>query len=100
MPPYPLTYFEMQRYYQNRVQLSSKKEPKFNGVYSRNNLPKTKNGADVINLDEFKSVGTHWIALHVYNNNNVTYFESFGVDHIPTAIKKVIGKNNLKYHTS
>ena len=66
--------FEVQKYYQN--------EPKFNGVYSRNNLPKIKDGAYVINLVESKSIGTHWIALYV-NNNNVTYFDSFGVEHIP-----------------
>ena len=51
MLPHPLTSFEIQKYYQN--------EPKFNGVYSRNNLPKTKNGAYVTNLDEYKSIGTH-----------------------------------------
>ena len=34
MSPHPLTNFEMQKYYQN--------ESKFNGVYSRNNLPKAK----------------------------------------------------------
>ena len=50
-----LTNFEVQNYYQN--------EPKFNGVYSRNNLPKIKDGAYVINLDEYESIGTHWIAF-------------------------------------
>ena len=77
MLPHPLTNFEIQKYYQN--------EPKFNGVYSRNNLPKIKDGAYVINLDEYKSIGTHWIALHV-NGNNVTNFDSFGVEHIPKKI--------------
>ena len=55
MLPHSLTNFEVQKYYQN--------EPKFNGVYSRNSLPKIKDG--VINLDEFKSIGTHWIALYL-----------------------------------
>ena len=50
MPPHPLTKFETQKYYQN--------ESKFNGVYSRNNLHKIKDGAYVINLDEYKSVDT------------------------------------------
>ena len=68
MPPHPLTYFEIQKYYQN--------EPKFNDVYSRNNLPKIKDGAYVINRVEFKSIGTHWIALYV-NGNNIIYFDSF-----------------------
>ena len=68
MPPHPLTNFEIQKYYQ--------KESKFNGVYSRNNLPKIKDGAYIINLDEYESIGTHWIALFV-NDNNVTYFDNF-----------------------
>ena len=55
MPPHSLTNFEIQKYYQN--------EPKFNGVYSRNNLSKIKDGAYIINLDEYESIGTHWIAL-------------------------------------
>ena len=61
MPRHPLTVFEVPKYYQN--------EPKFNGVYSRNNLPKIRDGAYVINLDEFKSIGNHWIALYVNGNN-------------------------------
>ena len=37
-------------------------EPRFNGVYSRDNLPdKVKDGAYVINLDEYSDIGTHWI---------------------------------------
>ena len=56
MLPHPLTTFEIQKYYKN--------EPRFNGVFSRNNLPKKiKDGAYVINLDEYVDVGTHWIAL-------------------------------------
>ena len=51
MPPHPLRNFEIGKYYQN--------EPKFNGVYSINNLPKIKDGVYIINFDEFKSIGTH-----------------------------------------
>ena len=82
MPPHPLTNFEIQKYYQN--------EPRFNGVYSRDNLPKIKDGAYVINLDEYSDIGTHWVALYVQNNNDVTYFDSFGVEHIPKEIKILI----------
>ena len=60
---HPLTNFEIQKYYQN--------EPKFYGVYSRNSLPKIKKEADAINLGEFKSIGTYWIALYVNENNIV-----------------------------
>ena len=63
-------------------------------VFNRNNLTEIKDAANVINLDEFKSTGTHWIALHV-NDNYVTYFDSFGVEHIPKEIRKQ--KYNNKY---
>ena len=58
---------------------------------SRNNLPKIKDGAYVISLDEYESIGTHWIALYV-NAENLTYFDSFGFEHIPKEIRKIIRK--------
>ena len=71
MIPHSLTNFEIKAYYQN--------EPRFNGVYSRDNLPdKIKNGVYVVNLDEYSDIGTHWIALYV-NNKTVTYVDSFGL---------------------
>ena len=54
----------MQKCYQN--------ETKFNGVYSRNTLPKIKNVAHVINLDEYKSMQTHWVAFHI-NGDSIVY---------------------------
>ena len=69
---HPLTNFEIQKYYHN--------EPRFDGVYSRDNLP--KDGAYVINLDEYSDTGTRWIALYILNNN-VTYFDIFGGEKIP-----------------
>ena len=51
MPPHPLTNFEIQKYYQNQI--------RFNGVYSRYNLPKTKDEVYVINLDEYSDIGAH-----------------------------------------
>ena len=78
MPPHPLTNFEIQKYYQN--------EPRFNGVYSSDNLPKIKDGVYVINLDKYSDTGTHWVALYVHNNN-VIYFDSFSVEHIVKETK-------------
>ena len=49
----------------------------------------------MINLDEYSHIGTHWIALHV-NKNNVTYFDSFGVEHIPKEIKAFTKNKTLK----
>ena len=86
MIPHSLTNFEIKAYYQN--------EPRFNGVYSRDNLPdKIKNGVYVVNLDEYSDIGTHWIALYV-NNKTVTYVDSFGVEQIP-KIKKFINNKNI-----
>ena len=93
MPPHLLTNFEIQEYFKN--------EPRFNGIYSRDNLPKTmKNGSYVINLDEYEDVGTHWIALYV-KNNGVTYFDSFGVEHVimhPNIERKNIKTNIFIIH--
>ena len=88
MKPHRLTNFKIQKYYEN--------EPRFNGVYSRDNLPnKIKDGAYVINLDEHKDAGTHWIALFC-NRNEIVYFDSFGVEHVPEEIKEFIGNKNIK----
>ena len=71
-------------------------ESRFNGVYSRDNLPnKIKDGAYVINLGEYSDIGTHWISLYV-KNNVVTYFDSFGVEDIPKEIKIFIKNRNIK----
>ena len=78
MPGHPLRSFETKNYYEN--------EPRFNCVYSRDNLPKTiKNGAYVINLDKYEDI-----------NNEITYFYSFGVEHVPKEIKKFIEHKNIK----
>ena len=87
LPPHPLINFEIQEYYQN--------EPRFNGAFSRDNLDSAvKNGAYVINLDEYHDIGTHWVALYVYNKT-VTYFDSFGVEHIPKEIMKFIAHKKI-----
>ena len=88
MQPHPLTNFEIMKYYEN--------ESRFNSVYSRDNLPnKIKDGAHVINLDEYSDIGTHWIAVYV-KNNDITHFDSFGVEHIPKEIKAFIKNRNIK----
>ena len=89
MPLHPLTNFEIQKCYQN--------EPRFNVVYSRNNLPernsiKRKDGTYIINLDD---IGTHWIVLYV-QHNDAFYFNSFGVEHIPKEIRTFISNKNIK----
>ena len=89
IPPHPLTNFEIQKYYKN--------EPRFNGHFSRNNLPKNnsieynsikniKDGAYIINIDEYANVGTHWIALFC-KKNEIVYLNRFGVEYISEEIK-------------
>ena len=69
MPPYPLTNFEIQKYYKN--------ETRFN-VFSRNNLfKKIKDGVYIINLDEYADIGTHWIALFCKKKKEIVYFIVF-----------------------
>ena len=88
MLPHPLTNFEIQKYYQN--------EPRFNGVFSRNNLPKKiKDGAYVINLDEYADVGTHWIALFC-KGKEIVFFNNVGVEYVPENIKEFIENKNIK----
>ena len=80
MLPHSLANFEIQKYYQN--------EPRFNGVYCRNNLPKKiKDGAYVINFDEYAYVGTHL---------EIVYFDVFGAEQIPDKIKEFVGNKNIK----
>ena len=75
IPLHPLTNFEIQKHCQN--------EPRFNGVYSRDNLPnKIKEGSYVTDHEEYSDIGAHWTALYV-NAKTITYFDSFGVEHIP-----------------
>ena len=92
MPPHPLTNFEIQKYYQN--------EPRFNGIYSRDNLSERssteiKDRAYVINLDEYSDIGTHWISLYE-QNNDANYFDIFGVEHILKETKTFIKNRSIK----
>ena len=78
MPLHPLTNFGIQKYYKNW--------PRFNGIYSRDNLSEIRDKVYVINLHQYSDIGTHWIALYI-QNNDVTYFDSSGVVHNPKEIK-------------
>ena len=71
MPPHPSVNSRILRCYPEN--------PRFNDAYSRNHLSKITPRAYVINLNEYKSIG---IYLYV-NGDNVTYFDSFGVENIP-----------------
>ena len=88
LPFHPLTNIGINEYYTN--------EPRFNGAYSRNNLPKTiKKGAYVIKLDEYENTGTHWVALFVKPKYTV-YLDSFAIEHIPKNNNKFINNDTTK----
>ena len=92
-PKFTVTFSSINKY---RIREYYASESRFNGVYSRDNLAKiTKKGAYVINLDEYESTGTHWIAL-VVKTNEVIYFDSLGIEHIPKEINKFIGNQEIK----
>ena len=64
--------------------------------FQKNNLPKKlKDGAYVINVDEYADAGTHWIALFC-SRNEIVYFDSFGDEHIPEEIKEFVANKNIK----
>ena len=81
-----MTNFKIQEYYQN--------EAIVHVFYPGNNLPKIQGWAYVIDLDDYQLLGTHRIALYV-NEDCVTYFGNFGVEHIPKGTKKFIGNKNV-----
>ena len=87
MLPHRLTSFETQKCYQNQT--------RFNKVCFRNDLSKINDGAYVINYGEYSDIQTHWIALYVLNNN-FTFLDSFGLEHIPKEIKAFVGNENIK----
>ena len=80
VPPHSLTNIKITNYFDY--------ETRFNGVFSRKNLPRIKDGAYAINFDDKKSKGTHWVSLFIDRNTPV-YFDSFGVEYIA---KEVLNK--------
>ena len=74
---YPLTNIEITEYFNN--------ESRFNGVFSRDNLPRIKDGPYVINLDDHQSKGTQWVSLFI-DRNTAVYFDSFGIECIPQEV--------------
>ena len=55
---------------------------------------KITDGTYLINLDEYSDIGTHWIALYV-NDKTVTYFYSFGIEHISKEVEKIVNNKNI-----
>ena len=77
VPLHPLNNIKIINYF--------KYEPRFNGEFSRNNLPKIKNGAYVINLNDENIKGTHWVLLLI-DKNTAVYFDFFGIGYIQQEV--------------
>lgn len=73
--------------------------PHFRGVYMRDKLPLKSKPIEcgIVNLDDYKGAGTHWVA-YVINNNNCEYFDSYGDLKPPKELVKYFGKRNIYYN--
>ena len=90
-PSHPLKNFEIQRYYQN--------EPRFNGVFSRNNLPLKNKGWGIRNKPWWICRCRYILDCFICNRNQIVYFDIFGVEHVPEEIKKFVDNKNIKANT-
>ena len=64
------------------------------GVYLRNNLPKINDRAYVIYLEQYKSIGTHWVALYVNDDNESASYDKTYFEYVPNEIKEFVGNKN------
>ena len=91
MLSHSLTNFEIQKYYENKHN--------FNNVHSRNILAQINDRAYKVNMEDYESIGTYWIALYI-NTKNARYFHSFGSGHIPKEIENFIRDKNVMTNIS
>ena len=61
------------------------------------NLPKIKDGAHVINIDDKQSKGIHWISLLI-NKNTAVVFDTFGIEYIPEEILRQIKDKTIAHN--
>ena len=66
-------------------------------AFSRNNLPRIKHGTYVINLNDKKSKGTHWVSLFI-DRNTAVYFDSFGIEYIPQEVLNKIKDKSITHN--
>ena len=65
-------------------------------LFSRNNLPRIKDGAYLINLNERKAKGKHWVSLFI-GRNTAVYFDSFGIEYIPLEVLNKIRDKSITH---
>ena len=83
----------------NNIEITNyfKYEPRFNSIFSRNNLPRIKDGAYVIHLDDKNSKGTYWVSVFIDRNKTV-YFHSFGIGYFPQEILDKIRDESITHN--
>ena len=83
----------------NNIEITNyfKYEPRFNSIFSRNNLPRINDGAYVIHLDDKNSKGTYWVSVFIDRNKTV-YFHSFGIGLFPQEISDKIRDESITHN--
>ena len=66
-------------------------------LFQKNNLPRIKDGAYVINLDDKNSKETHWVSLFI-DRNTAIYFDSFGIEYIPQEVLNKIKDKSITHN--
>ena len=90
VPLHPLSNIEITKYFNYKL--------RFNGPSSRDNLPRIKDGAYVINLDDKQGKGTYCVPLFT-DRNTVVYFDSSGMEYIlQEVLNKIKGKNFVRLY--
>ena len=72
-------------------------KPRFNGAFSKDDLRRVKDEADVINFPDKKSKWTNWISLFI-NGHIAVYFDSFGIGYIPQEALNKIKEKSITQH--
>ena len=84
------------RYALNNIQITKyfNYEPRFNGVFERDNLPRIKGRVYVINLDNKQSEGTYCVSLFI-DKHAALYFDSFGIEYFPQEVLNKIQDKSI-----
>ena len=65
-----------------------------NSVFSKDNLPRIKDGACVINFDDIQRKRVHWVSLFI-DINAAVYFDSFEIEYIPREVSSKIKNKSI-----
>ena len=72
-------------------------ESRFNGVFSKNKLPRTKDRVHVINFYDKNSKEDHWVSLFI-DRKTAGYFNSFGIEYFPPEVLNKIRNKSITHN--